>query len=189
MASTTHTHPNPTLNRAVQYGAVVVAGLMVISAPLQVLLSFAGAPGGGFLLAAILTLLLALPVLMLTAVAPAVTVSEGGLTIAPVIWKRQTIQWDDIQMVKNFPLMPTADMEVNRRYLVGRKNYSPADGIMLLIPSLPLQYRIAGIFAGERGTPIIALTNRAHTDYETLVKQVLTYTDETTHDPELLHPA
>ena len=40
---------------------------MVIAAPLQVLLTVMGAPGGLFILSALFTLLLALPVLMLTA--------------------------------------------------------------------------------------------------------------------------
>ena len=43
---------------------------------------------------------------------------------------------------------------------------------MLIIPSLPLQYRFTGLFAGEGFTGVIALTNRSHTDYDALIKQV-----------------
>ncbi|MBC7871868.1 MAG: hypothetical protein H7Y09_13575 [Chitinophagaceae bacterium] len=172
MQPTTHIHPKPTLNRAIHYGAMVAVVLLVLSAPLQVLLTLLGAPGGLFILSAFFTLILALPVLMLTAIAPAVTVSDEGITLKPTIWKTRFVSWSDVQAVKPFPLLPSPDSEINRKAGVGRKNYRPAEGIMLVIPSLPLQYRIGGFFAGERAAPIIALTNRAHTDYDKLVKTI-----------------
>jgi hypothetical protein len=91
--------------------------------------------------------------------------------------------------VKVYPLLPSADAETTRRLTVGRIKYRPAAGIMLVIPGLPPQYRIAGFFAGERAAPIIALTNRAHADYERLVEAVLTFTDSRIHDPALTSDA
>jgi len=177
-------HPKPLLNRAVQYGAMFLFMMMVISAPLQAMLTLAGAPSG-FILAGILTVLLSLPVLMLTALAPSVSVDDDGLTIHPIIWKQRTISWSGIEMVKVFPLLPTEDQEIPRKWVVGKQNYRPADGIMLVIPELPVQYRIAGFFAGERGKPIIALTSRAHNNYETLVQTILNKTETQRHDNAL----
>lgn len=182
MKPSTHQHPNPTLSRIIQYGAIIVAALMVISAPLQALLTLAGAPGGGFILSAIFTVILAGPVVMLTAVAPPVSINQEGITLHPVVWKERFIPWGEVAAVKVFPLLPTVDTEVNRRWLVGRKNYTPADGLMLVIPSLPLQYRIVGFFAGVRAQPVIAVTNRAHTDYEKLAKAILNQTNPEIHD-------
>ena len=181
-----HPHPRAGLNRAIQYGALVVVAIMVISAPLQVLLTLMGAPGGLFVLSALFTLLLALPVLMLTAYAPAVHVDDEAITLQPAIWKEQIIPWDAVKAVKVYPLLPSADAEITRQLTVGKRKYRPAAGIMLVIPGLPPQYRIAGFFAGERAAPVIALTNRAHVDYEKLVQAVLSHTDPASHDPQLV---
>lgn len=172
------------MNRAIQYGAGFVAGLMVLTAPAQIMLTLTGAPQG-FILSAFFTVLLATPVLMLTAYAPAVRVDETGITLLPAIWKTQIIPWKRITAVKVYPLLPTPDSEVTRRAAFGQR-YRPADGIMLIIPGLPPQYRIAGFFAGERAAPVIALTNRAHADYDDLVEKVLAATDPAHHDPALL---
>lgn len=180
----THSHPKPGLNRVVQYGALGVTLVMIAAALSQVMLAMF-TPGGGLILSAILTLLLAAPVLMLTAYAPAVGVDERGITLFPIIWKTRFVPWNMVKAVKVYPLLPTEDAEVTRRITVGRKKYRPAAGIMLVIPVLPPQYRIAGFFAGERAAPVIALTNRAHADYDTLLRAVLTHTDEQIHDAAL----
>lgn len=185
MKPTLHPHPHPRLQRIVQYGALGVVIIMALSAPAQIALTLLGAPGGLFILSAVFTLLLALPVLMLTAYAPAVRVDVQGITLLPVIWKPQTIPWGEIAAVKVYPLLPLADSEVSRRLIVGKHRYRPAAGIMLIIPGLPPQYRIAGFLAGERAAPVVALTNRAHVDYDKLVKTVLNHTPQTIHDPAL----
>jgi hypothetical protein len=182
-----HTHPTPRLQRLVQLGAITVAGIMLIAVPMQIVLAFiVGGTGLLFVLSAFFTLLLAAPVLMLTAYTPAVTVATDGITLHPVIWKEQTIPWNAVRAVKVYPLLPIEDAEVTRKLVVGKRNYRPAAGIMLIVPSLPPQYRIAGFFAGEHAAPIIALTNRAHTEYEALVKMVLQYTDPAVHDAGLM---
>jgi hypothetical protein len=50
---------------------------------------------------------------------------------------------------------------------------------MLVIPSLPFQYRFTGVFTGEGFTGIIAFTNRTHTDYSRLVSLVKAYCGST----------
>ncbi|GAB4511354.1 MAG: hypothetical protein OHK0046_09330 [Anaerolineae bacterium] len=177
-----HSHPHPGLNRLTQYSVMVLVGLMLLSVPLQIALNFLGAPGGGFILSALLTLLLIAPLVMLTAATPEVSAADEGLTLHPLLWKDRFVPWGSISAVKVYPLLPAREAEVNRRVLVGKKRYRPAEGVMLVIPELPPQYRIAGFFAGERGKPIIALTNRAHTDYEHLVETVLAHTPEAIHD-------
>lgn len=177
-----HAHPQPKLKSAIEIGAFLVTCLLVLVAPLQILLTLAGAPGGLFVCSAFFTLVLALPVLMLTAYAPPVTVSSSGITLHPRIWKDRFIPWDQITAVKRYPLLPTRDTEPLRPAAVGRRNYQPAEGIMLVIPGLPPHYRIAGFLAGERAQPVIALTNRAHTDYTRLQRAVLTHVDTARHD-------
>ncbi|MEQ8677732.1 MAG: hypothetical protein RLP44_04020 [Aggregatilineales bacterium] len=184
MKPQTFNHPKPTLSRIIQYGALAAAGILLIAALLQILIALTDSPDG-FILIAFVTALLALPLLMLTAVAPAVTVNDAGLTIHTPIWKDRHIAWSEISAVKVYPLLPAEDAEVTRKFTVGQIKYRTAQGIMLVIPALPVQYRIAGFLAGERAKPIIALTNRAHADYETLVKLILSQTDSAIHDAEL----
>lgn len=172
-----HQHPKPFINRMAQaimlFSAVAIL-FAVFGSIILVLL--VGAPEA-FLLIGFVVALMIFPLLMQTAVAPAVTIQPEGLTIHPFYWKDQTIPWDEIAAVKVYPLLPSKDEEITRKYAVGKKNYRIAEGIMLIIPSLPPQYRIAGFFAGEHAKPVIALTNRAHTDYDELVKSVLNYID------------
>lgn len=184
-ATTRFSHPRPRLNRLLEAGALALTLLMAITAPLQVLLAML-APGGLFVLSALFTLLLAAFVLMQTAVAPEVSVSADGLTLHPVVWRDRHLPWEAVRAVKVYPLLPAEDAETVRRVTVGRLNYAPAAGIMLVIPGLPPQYRIAGFLAGERGAPVVALTNRAHVDYLALVEAVLGHTAPATHDVELL---
>jgi hypothetical protein len=188
MNAVTHHHPRLRLDHVIQWGALVVVVLIGVGVLGQIgmaLLAPSGALRGLALFGALATGLLAFPVLMLTAVAPAVSVDAAGITLQPVIWKARRIPWEAVRAVKPYPLLPIEDAEVTRRLAVGRRNYRPASGIMLVIPGLPPQYRIAGFLAGERAAPVVALTNRAHTDYDNLLHAVLTHTEPTIHDPEL----
>ncbi len=155
-----------------QYGALVFILVIVIAALLQVLLALLVVPGGLMFITAVLTVLLALPVLMLLTATPPVTVNQEGIHIEPAVWPARFVRWEAVTAVKDYPLLPTPDAEVGRRTLLGRRKYRPAEGIMLVIPGLPVQYRVAGFFAGERGAPVIALTSRTHTEYDKLVKRV-----------------
>lgn len=172
MIKSRHVHPNPFVDRLIQYGALALSALMLLSVPLQILLTLLGAPGGLFVVTGIVVLLLVPPVLMLTANTPAVTLQEDGLWLEPRIWRRTFVPWEQIEAFKDYPLIPKRDEEVQRRTFVGRKNYAPAAGVMLVIPALPPQYRIAAFFAGEPGHGVVALTNRTHTEYPKLLKKL-----------------
>lgn len=178
--STTYTHPQPTLDRITQYGAAALCLVMLLSVPGQLFLTQLGAPL--FVVTALITLLLVPPVLMVTAATPPITIETDGVWIEPLIWGRRFIPWDAVITVKDYPLLPTPNAEANRRAFVGRRNYQPAEGIMLVVPGLPPQYRVAAFFAGEGGRGIIALTNRTHTDYPKLKKQIVRYAGEVISD-------
>lgn len=178
MVKSTHHHPKPNLDRITQYGALTLAAVMVVSAPLQILLTLLGAPGGLFVLTALITLILVPIVVMPTTTAPGVTLEADGIWIEPLIWPRHFVEWEHVQAAKEYPLMQQEHQEVTRRALVGRKNYTAPEGIMLVIDSLPLYYRITAFFAGESGHSVIALTNRTHTEYPKLKKKIIHYVGE-----------
>jgi hypothetical protein len=166
-----HIHPHPLLDAVTQYGAAALCAVLLLAAAAQVLSLLIGAPGA-FILTALLTLAFVPFILLLTTATPAVTVTAEGLTIEPRLWRKQFVTWDAVRAVKDYPLLPPEDGEAMRKALTGRKRYSPAQGKMLIIPTLPPQYRIAGWLSGEGFTSIIALTNRTHTDYDTLIQQI-----------------
>lgn len=120
-----------------------------------------------------LTLLAFAPFILMTlSVAPPLMLSAEGLLIRPHWWRARLIPWADVLAVQPYPLLPRPDQETERRALQGRKRYRSAEGWMLIVRGLPWQYRMAGFFAGAGGQPIIAITNRTHSGYDALMKQV-----------------
>jgi hypothetical protein len=171
----THLHPNPSVNRWTQYSVAFAMTMIVVAAPLQVILALLidGAPL--FFITAVLTLLLLPPLLMQSAATPPVSISDSGITLRPVIWKAHFVSWEAVREIKPYPLLPPADTEAMRRVMVGKKKFRAAEGIMLVIPDLPLPYRATGFFAGEGITPVVALTSRTHQNYDHLVRQIRRY--------------
>jgi hypothetical protein len=164
-------HRFPILYRLEQWGAMLLAILIVFAAIGLMLLAFL-IPAPLFGLMALLLPFLLAPVLMLTLVAPPVWFETEGLRIKPYFWPERFITWQEIEAVKLYTLLPSANQEVLRQVAVGRKQYRAAYGIMLIVPSLPAPYRIAGYFAGEKGAPIIAITNRSHNYSEGLIDRI-----------------
>lgn len=173
-SGTLYPHPNPTADRINQYGGFALVVVMVAAALGQFALALAGLPL--LLLGALITLALAAPVLLLTAATPAVRVAPDGITLLPRVWPARFVPWADVRAVRDYPLLPSANTEPGRRALVGRQRYRPAEGKMLIIPALPLPYRITGLFAGAGFTGVVGLTNRTHTNYDALIRQVEQYT-------------
>ncbi|MFZ4827651.1 MAG: hypothetical protein ACOYLB_09850 [Phototrophicaceae bacterium] len=173
-------HPQPRLNQFIQWGAMLLWWVMVLSVPLQVMLGLLIAYGGLLFITALTTLLLAPTVLLLTLATPPVQITPEGITLLPRVWQPQTIAWEQVSAFQVYPLLPQADQEVNRRHLVGRKNYRPAEGVMLIVPSLPLPYRILGFFVGSGDKGAVAFTNRTHTDYDGLHQLLVAHLGEPT---------
>ncbi len=169
-----HVHPRPLIDTLTQYGALALCVVLLLAALGQIMALAVGAPGS-FVLTALLTLAFVPFILLLTAATPAIIVTPEGLTIQPRVWREQFVSWDAVRAIKDYPLLPPEDGETMRKIISGRKSYSPARGKMLVIPQLPPQYRIAGWLAGEGLTPVIAVTNRTHTDYEHLIEQLEHY--------------
>lgn len=172
MRNKTFTHPNPALQRLWHYITAALILVMLISVPLQIWLAIT-LSSAAFVISAVLVLLLVAPLIMVISASPTVELDQTGILIRPHIWRDTHVNWQEIVQVKPYTLLPERNQEVGRRVMVGRKKYREAAGIMLVAPSLPWQYRIAGYFAGESGKPIIALTNRTHTDYDRLADYIL----------------
>lgn len=177
---TQHTHPNTTLYKLQQGILTTLIGMALFGAVMFVIIAIA-VPAPLFVVMSVLVLLLSIPLFMGLLNTPPVTISDEGLTIQGFMERERQLAWDDIQQVSDYPLLPQANQEILKQYLVGRTKYRPAEGIMLVIPSLPFLYRFAGFLAGENGAPIIAFTNRKHTDYDTLKQRILHSTPHANH--------
>ena len=176
MKTTHYNHPKQTIHRLAQWLVFILIWITLLTVPLQVTIAIIYPPAILFYLSAIVTLLLIAPLLLFLTSTPTVSVDEQGITVHPFIGRAHRIDWEHIREVKEYPLLPRQGQEVNKRLLMGRKQYKEAAGIMLISPQLPLLYYVGGFFVGEYGRKMIALTNRTHIEYDTLNKQVRKYT-------------
>jgi hypothetical protein len=175
----TFKHPNPTLFRLTQYLVFVALLVLLLTVPLQVMIAVIYPQAVLFYLSALITLFFALPLSMHLVTTPTVSVASDGITIHPFIGKAHHLAWGDIERVAYYPLLPRQNHEVNKRLIVGRKNYKPAEGVMLISSKLPQVYRITGLFVGEPGRKLFALTNRTHAQYDQLYQYVINATHTT----------
>jgi hypothetical protein len=169
--TTPYDPPHLTSYRFRQRAAFLLLILIVLGAVGQLLLAVL-LKGFLFLLTSITLLAFAPFVVMLLSATPPLTLSAEGITIRPLMWKARLVLWSDVLAFKPYPLLPRPDQEAERRLIQGKQKYRAAEGMMLVVRGLPLQYRMAGYFAGEGGKPIIAFTNRTHANYTQLVKHI-----------------
>jgi hypothetical protein len=159
-----YAHPQAWQYQVEQWGALLLLVLIIFASLALLILAFL-IPAPLFVPMSFIMLFLAAPVLNLLLTSPPVQIEESGLRLKPLFGGERFIAWEDIQDLRAYPLLPNANQEVLRQWMVGRKQYRAAEGIMLLVPSLPAPYRIAGFLAGSKGLPIIAFSNRSHVDY------------------------
>ena len=168
---TVYTHPHPQWNRIKQIGYLLLLGGILIAVLACLYLGLA-LSSLWFWVIAVLFGLMATPPLMGLYTSPTITLTPDGMELTPRFGYRHVLGWDDVEAIKPFPLLPRPEQEIVYRLVLGKKRYEPAEGMMLVSTQLPWVYRVAGFFAGERGKGVIALTNRSHQRYQTLVKQI-----------------
>lgn len=166
------THPNSRVQALQERGGAALASVMLLASLIAFLLALSN-PRLILMFGAGLTLLaLTAPVVMLTAASPAIEITDDALILRPLVWRRRALPWGSIRAIKPHPLLPLPESETARRRLVGRRKYQPARGMLIVIPSLPLQYRILGLFSGEGFTGAIAITSRTHNDYDAAISAI-----------------
>jgi len=175
MKTTNYHHPKQNVHRLSQWLIFILIWVVLLAVPLQVVIAIIYPPAVLFYLSALITLTLIAPLILFLTATPTVSVDEQGITVHPFIGKAHQIDWEHITDIKEYPLLPRRGQEVNKRLIVGRKQYKQAEGIMLITPKLPLLYMVSGFFVGEYGRKIIAVTNRTHVDYDHLSKHVKKY--------------
>lgn len=169
---TEHTHPNRFIYLAQQISLTILFALTVFAALMLIAVAvLLSAPL--FILMSGIVLFLSLFVVMGMVNTPPIIITDEGIILKRFIGGDRLILWQEIKEVAPYPLLPQANQEILKQYLIGRNKYRAAEGLMLIVPSLPFVYRIASVLAGEKGAPIVAFTNRAHRDYDILNQRIL----------------
>jgi len=99
---------------------------------------------------------------------PEITVREEGLRLKPLIWKASEVQWENLVTLTDHSLLPAPPPE---RQLRLRKK-QPSVGAMIIAKqgALAWPYCLVGFAAGHGLTPIFAISNKTHKNYEALAE-------------------
>lgn len=166
MMISSHPHLNPTRQRLL--GVLLRVAFVAIAFAVVGLLVL-GIGYGMFLMIVMIPFLLALSssLLLLACLHPSIEVHERGLTIKPLVFKKQQVAWEAIEEMVDHSLMkPIPPKRQNKA--------KTPQGQMLLLGrgALPLPYRIVGLLAGHGYRPVIAIASWTHTDYDTLRRTI-----------------
>ena len=165
-------HPNPRTDALRQYGGAILALIMALAGLAAI--AFGLSDGRLLLMIGVGVALWALiaPVIMLSAASPAVEITDDALIVRSRVWGHHAVPWAAIRDIIEHPLLPPEDGERLRRTAVGRAKYTPERGKLIVAPPLPLPFRFLGKFAGVGFTGAIAVTSRAHRDYDRAISEI-----------------
>lgn len=106
---------------------------------------------------------LSLPLFLLTSLYPGVVVYEQGVELQPFGFRPSQLAWDDLVAITEHTMLKPAPPSKLRR--------TAQTGTMIIVQSdkLPFPYKIVGLIAGIGWKPVFAISNKTHTDYESLL--------------------
>jgi hypothetical protein len=165
-----HRHPRPLLHTITRLAVAMGLSAVVLSIPLQLILAFTIAPL--LLGTSVFTILLTVPLLILSVLHPEIRVTETGLRLMPMLWRAQSIGWETLSTLTDHPLI--YEDPVLSRHLYG-KQYRLREGkVIVLSRDAPVlwMYRLLGLFSGVGLTPAFGISSTTHTDYESLLQTI-----------------
>ena len=139
----------------------------------QIIIGLVWFPKGAlFLGTAFFTAVLSIPLVMGSVLHPALSLSEAGLMLYPMIWRPQFVPWNCLIALRPHPLL--YENEGAGRLMFGR-NYQPRRGAAILVDpraGLIFPYRILGGLMGAGWQPAFAISSAAHRDYDALLAAI-----------------
>jgi hypothetical protein len=155
------THPRlyPTRTRLIAWFAAVLLGFAALAIVAILIISILNVLPLLFITALFFTVLVT-PVLLLTSLHPAIDVYEEGLQVTPLIWKSHFIPWESLSHLTRHRLLGPPPPE--------RSGKKEVEGLMIVGDHGKWHFRVVGIFAGQRGKPVFAISDRTHQDYNKL---------------------
>jgi hypothetical protein len=171
-----HHYPHRRVRRLIE-GLLLIALIIAIMA-IVVEIIFGLVVGPLFLMMALFTAILLIPLLMRTVLHPEIELTADGLTLHPMLWKEQFVSWSALTGQAEHPLL--FNNEATGRLLHG-KRYLPREGMVIVVndtAGLSPIYRLVGSLAGVGNRTAFAISSTTHRDYEALrdtITQYLTF--------------
>ncbi|MBI5928242.1 MAG: hypothetical protein HY862_02970 [Chloroflexi bacterium] len=160
-----HPHPQPLLRRLVGWLALVgIVGILFGAGGLLIV----GLADGLLLMILMIPFLMGMifPLIILTAAHPEITLQDEGVYVKPLIWKSRLVAWENLVALVDHSLMKPPPPSRQPRF-----NKKPAaKGQMIIVQkgALGWPFRVVGFAAGHGTTPVFAISNKSHQDYEKL---------------------
>ena len=167
-----HRHPRPRVRMLTRLAVALGLSGAVIACLLQLFFALTLAPL--FWGTLVFTILLSIPLLMLSVLHPEVNVTADGLRLSPLLWHAQSVRWEHLSTLTDHPLI-YEDPVMNRR-LHGKNRRLREGKVIVLTRNAPVlwQYRVLGLVSGASWTPAFGISTTTHTDYDQLVALLTT---------------
>ncbi len=160
-----HPHPHPLLRRVVGWIALAgIIGIVFGAIGLLIIGLIYGLPLMVLMIPFLLGMMI--PLIILTAIHPEITVQDEGVHIKPLIWKSRLVAWEQLTALADHSLMkpppPSRQQKLTGRPVV--------KGQMILVEkgALGWPFRVVGFAAGHGTTPVFAISSKTHRDYDQL---------------------
>lgn len=177
-----HRYPHRRIRRAIEWLLRIALIIAAVAIVVEIVLGLVVGPL--FLMMALFTAILIIPLLMRTVLHPEIKITADGLTLHPTIWKDQFAPWTALEQQVEHPLL--FNNEATGRLLHG-KRYRPREGMVIVVSDsirLSPVYRLVGSLAGAGNRAAFAISSTTHTDYEVLrdaIMQHLAASEEETN--------
>jgi hypothetical protein len=161
-----HRYPHHRIRRLINW--LLMLSLVIVAVVLVIEIILGLVAGPLFLMMALFTAILLIPLLMRTVLHPEIELTADGLTLHPMIWEAQFVPWVAFERQVEHPLL--FNNEGTGRLLHG-KRYRPREGMVIVISDsagLSSLYRLVGSLAGAGNRTAFAISSTTHTDYEAL---------------------
>lgn len=148
-------------------------GLVLCSAAIlaQLILALlSGAFGFLFLLSALFTATLLIPLILQTVLHPEITVSRDGLWLRPMLWRERFVPRHALLRCVRHPLIPESEANAAlERWLFGKK-HRRREGYAIIVArdALPLPYRLLARLANSPDAAAFAISSTTHRNYDRL---------------------
>lgn len=155
----THPRLNPLRTRLISWFAALLLGTSALAVLVLLIVSILNVLPL-LLITALFMFVLVSPVLLLTSLHPAIDVHEEGLQVTPLVWKSHFVPWQDLSHLTRHRLLGPPPTE--------RSGKKEVEGLMIVGRQGKWHFRVVGIFAGQSGKPVFAISDRTHQDFNTL---------------------
>lgn len=166
-----HRYPHRCVRRLIEWLLLITLIIVAMAIVVEIILGLVVGPL--FLMMALFTAILLIPLLMRTVLQPAIELTADGLTLHPMIWKAQFVLWAALERQVEHPLL--FNNEATGRLLHG-KHYRPREGMVIVVndhAGLSPVYRLVGSVAGAGNRAAFAISSTTHTDYEVLRNAIM----------------